>query len=424
MSAYAVFSAVYQGGLFPGFSKYYIEADEDNKKIVFSNVFTLILGLGFLFSLLGTYFQTDIAAMLLQNPGRRRLIYIAVWMLFADTVFAALMHLLKSKELSGKAAYYTTASAVFNLMLNFFFVFYRQRGVEGILLAQLMSGAIVSAGMFPVIVENYSFKINPRVLKNILRFSFPLLIGGIFSTLVDVADRFLLDRFLNKELVGIYSFSYRIAMVMNIFVIAFSTAWTPYFLRIYKEDKSFSAIFGSTFNKLAAMLLFIFLAVSLFAGNFFDISFSGQFLFNPAYKPGLIIIPCVLTGYALRGLISFYSIYPYVTGKSYHFMLSDLTAFIVNIVANYLLIPKIGILGAGIATALSFAAAFIYLFTVSKGIRINYRLKKLLILISSAMIIFIAGGIYDSLPLKILLVIIYTVIIQRTLKPGTDKSFR
>lgn len=420
MSAYSVFAAIYQGGLFSGFSKYFVEAEENKKKDVFSSIFAFILLTSLCLSTLATIFQSNIAQLLLRSPNSGRLIFVAAWMLFSDTIFAILLHLLKTKEQSGKVAYYTLASAIFNLLFNLIFVFYQRKGVEGILLAQLFSGAIVASSMFPIIIDNLRFRINTEFLKKVLIFSLPLLIGGIFSTLVDVADRFILDRFLDVKSVGIYSFSYRIAMLMNVFVISFGTAWTPYFLRIYKNDNALtSELFGKNFTKLLAVSLLIFLAVSLLIGDLFHFKLSGAPLFNGQYEPGIIIIPFVLAGYAFRGLIGFYSVYPYVSGKSYHFLISDSLAFIVNIILNFIMIPMWGILGAAIATMLSFAVGLLYLFVVSRGIKILYQKKELLQIIASAAIIFCTAQIVNSLLLDIVLIIAFTIVIQRVLKIGT-----
>ncbi|MGE5497095.1 MAG: oligosaccharide flippase family protein [Syntrophothermus sp.] len=422
MSAYAVLSAVYQGGLFAGFSKYYVEAEEAQKKTVFSTLFILILLISFTFSYTATEFKTVLSGLLLQSVQYDRLIFIAAWMLFADTVFATMLHLLKTMEQADKATYYTAAMAFFNLLLNIIFVFYQRKGIEGILLAQLFSSSIVAAAMFPLFIENISIRINTAVLKKIILFSFPLLIAGIFSTLVDVVDRFLLDHYLSKTDVGIYSFSYRIAMIMNVFVISFGTAWTPYFLRMYKNEKSYSALFGKNLTKLVSISMMIFLAVALLTGDLFNIDMSGFKFINHSYLPGIVIIPFILTGYAIRGLIGFYSVYPYVSGKSYHFLVCDALAFAVNIGLNLLFIPIWGIKGAAAATMISFAAGLAYLFIISRSIRIVYQLRELGIVLISGLVLYLAAYYINSAAADIIAMVIYAIVVQRTLRIGLPKA--
>lgn len=416
MSAYAVMSAVYQGGLFPGFSKYFLETDDENKrKKIFASCFSLILLTSLVITIISSFFSQKVSSLILGSPQYGRLVLLTAWMLFIDTVFLTVLHLLKTKEESKQVIYYTSLSAVFNLILNFFFVFYLRRGVEGIFLAQLFSGGVIVVIMAGVLKDNFSFRSDNAVLRSILIFSFPLLIAGILSTFVDVADRFILDHFMDKKLVGIYSFSYRIAMVMNIFVISFRTAWTPYSLRLLRKEKDYSILFGHSFTRLIAISLLMFLAVSLFIKDLFGFHLGGGTLFNAEYAPGLVIIPFILLGYMFSGLISFYSVYPYQSGKSYHFLISDLAAFIVNIGLNFILIPKYGILGAAAATMVSFFTGFIYLFVVSRPVKVVYQVKELLTLILYAVAFFLLGKLTDNFWMKLVLVIGFTIVIQRSL---------
>ncbi|HEX2869254.1 MAG TPA: oligosaccharide flippase family protein [Ignavibacteriales bacterium] len=417
MSAYAVMSAVYQGGLFPGFSKYFLETEDENKrKKIFTSCFLLILFISLVITVLASIFSQNVSSLILGNRAYGRLVVLTAWMLFTDTIFLTVLHLLKTREESKQVIYYTSLSALFNLVLNLFFVFYLRRGVEGIFLAQLFSGGVIVVIMTGVLKNNFRMASDSPVLKSILIFSFPLLLAGILSTFVDVADRFILDHFLDKKMVGIYSFSYRIAMIMNIFVISFRTAWTPYSLRLLRhEEKNYGILFGHSFTRLIAISLLIFLAVSLFIKDLFSFHIAGGSLFNAQYAPGIVIIPFILLGYGFSGLISFYSVYPYQSGKSYHFLVSDLLAFIVNVVLNFILIPKSGIMGAGMATLISFFAGFIYLYFVSKPVKIVYETKELLSLLLYAAAFFFLGRLADNFWMNLVLVVGFTIVIQRTL---------
>ncbi|MGE5399379.1 MAG: lipopolysaccharide biosynthesis protein [Ignavibacteriales bacterium] len=416
MSAYAVFVAIYQGGLFSSFSKYYFDSnDEEYKKRTFSSVLNLIFTVSLAFSIAGTIYRVKVSEILLHSGEYAGLILLLIWTLFIDANFMTVIHLLKTKEQSKSVIYYTSISAVTNLILNIFFVFYLKKGIEGILLAQFFTSVIDGVIMSPIIKANYRFGIDRALVKKILKFSYPLLIAGILSTFVDVADRFILDRFLDKSAVGVYSFSYRIALIMNIFIVAFRSAWTPYSLRIINEQKSYNVLFGRSFTKLVSISLLIFLSVALLTDDLFRIQFGTYHFFNPQYSSGTVIIPFVLIGYAFSGIVSFYSVYPYQSGKSYHFLVSDLIAFIFNILLNILLIPKFGITGAAVATMLSFIFSSMYLYLISRSVKVVYQVKELFILLAGTLIIFAVGQSLRILWLDIVLLTVFTIVIQRTL---------
>ena len=413
MSSYAIMSAVYQGGLFAGFSKYYIENDDINAgKRLFTSVFNTIFIISLIISITITIFSKNVSSVILNSDKYSSLIVIAVWMLFFDTLFFTVLHLLKTQEISRKVVISTSFAAIMNFLLNLYFVFYLQINIKGILLAQLISGVLGFAIVLPVLSKNYLPGFDKDVLKKILWFSFPLLIAGIFSTLVDVIDRFILDHMLDKTAVGIYSFSYRIAMIMNVFVISFRTAWTPVSIRLYNSKVSFSKYFGTSFSRLVSFSILIILVVSLLIDDLFSFQIMGFEFFNPKYQPGIIIIPFVLLGYAFSGIVSFYSVYPYVTGKSRHFLISDVLTFVINVILNYLLIPVWGITGAAIATTLSFAVSVIYLRFISKEIKIIYQKKELAVIVLSGIVFFAIGYTQKILWLDILLILSYIFLVK------------
>ena len=154
----------------------------------------------------------------------------------------------------------------------------------------------------------------------------------------NVADRFILNIYVGREQVGLYSFSYRIAMIMSILVASFSTAWSPHSLKLYYSF-DYKLSFGKILNKLVAVSSILLLAVSLLAQYLFNIHIFSFFLFNPVYRAGIVIIPFVMIGYIFNGISAYYSVYPSVSNKSYHILIAEMTAFGVNVLLNIILIP-------------------------------------------------------------------------------------
>lgn len=416
MSAYAVLAALYQGGILSGFTKYFMESkSESERKNIFGTVFLFISGSAFVLSIIMTSLAGDISLLITGSKHNRDLILIAVWMLFFDTLYMTILHLLKTREMPRKVVAVTSFSAVVNLVLNLYFIYMLHLSIKGILLAQFISGAFCFFILLPALKEYYLARFNSPVMKAVLIFSVPILAAGLLSTLVDVADRFILNSLMNKTAVGIYSFTYRIAMIMNLFVISYRTAWTPLSMRLY-NNQNYSQYFGKSLNKLIGMLLLIFITVSLLIDDLFTLNISGTALFDPKYAAGLTIIPYILLGYAFSGIISFYSVYPYVSGKSSHFLVSDALCFIVNISANYLLIPIWGIMGAALATTLSFIAGAAYLWIVSSKIKIEYEYRDMFLIILGGVVFFAAGYYMNLLAVDILLILVYSSILAGVLK--------
>ena len=310
------------------------------------------------------------------------------------------------------------------IIFNVIFVFIYRLSIAGIIFAQLVSSIFLLIIMSRVINKEYVLRIDKNITRILIKFAYPLMFAGFLSAAVDVADRFILNYFLGTSEVGIYSLAYRIAMVMNVFVISFRTAWSPYSLNLFYTN-DYKKSYGGTLSKLVAIGCVILLLLSLFSRYLFEINIGGIILFNPVYKSGIVILPLVLIGYIFSGISTFYSVYPYISNKSYHFLISDLIAFISNIIINILFIPKYGILGAAFATAMGFLLGAAYLFFISRGqIKIDYQTKKLSVIIISALIFLFLGLNLKNIFLDLLVIVAYLLTLQYLAKLNLTRLFR
>jgi O-antigen/teichoic acid export membrane protein len=201
-------------------------------------------------------------------------------------------------------------------------------------------------------------------LRPLLLFALPVVTGAFFSTLLDVSDRFILLYYMSEAEVGVYSFMYRIALGLNVFVIAFRTAWTPAGIELMKrgEYQVNSPHVLKNLLYILALLSLVFLIIS--KAGFTPIPGYGQF-FAGDFSSGIGLIPILLTAYIFSGLVSFFSIFPYTLEKGNYFLKMDLTGIVINAGLNFLLIPLIGVYGAAFSTLIAFFAVFVYISRVS-----------------------------------------------------------
>ncbi len=411
LSFYTILAVVVQAGFQASLTKYYVEAESsDEKKKIFSTTLSTlgIISVMFAFGLILFARQTS---LLLVTTGDYSSIIIAVAVLLViETVAFYNLHLLRAREESKKYVLVVSVSAIINLLFNFIFISSFKFGILGIFLAQIVSSSISLLLSYRFIKNDFSFQIDYRLLKKLFVFSLPLLAAGILSTFVDVADRFLINHYMSAKEVGSYSFAYRIAMVMNIVVISFGSAWNPRSLDDYKK-KIFSATLPVVFTKLFFLLTFVLLAVSLLIDNLFTFQFYGKTFFAKEYYSGIFIIPFILLSYFFRGLSSFYSVYPLTTGKSYHYLIGDLAGFITNILLNVLLIPKYGLLGAAVATLVSYFLIAFYAFMISyKALDFVYEKWQISFMLVTTTTFYLVSSYLNNLALDIILVVGYLLI--------------
>ena len=129
------------------------------------------------------------------------------------------------------------------------------------------------------------------------------------------------------------------------------------------------------------------------------------------YYKAWMFTPYLVVGCVFLSIASFLGAYYTVNKDSKGFLYSSSVAAAINLALNYLLIPKIGIAGAALATAISYIAVFLYrAVDTKKYIFINVFSKKhlvsyiLLMLIGCSMFI-------EGLMSYLLMIIIYIVIL-------------
>jgi len=417
LSVYALASVLYQSGMQSALTKYYLdETTTDGRRKVFSSIFNSAVIVGIILTLIAITLSGQVSKIIFGAERHSSLIILVFTALLFDSICYYGFQLLKTQEKAKRVVKLSFINAIINFILNIVLVYFLRMSIAGIFYAQLISAVILLMLLLPNFSYEYKIYIDKKIMKLVVIFSLPLLASGLLSSAVDVSDRFILNIFTNRNEVGIYSLSYKIAMVMNVFMLAFRTAWIPHAIKVYKQE-NYSHIFGKTFEKLLLGSFLILLIVVLFSPALFEIKIFSRNLLNPDYKAGIIILPYVLTGYMLNGIAGFYSLYPFISSKSVYFLLSDVSAFIINLILNLILIPKFGMLGAAASTAFAFLTSALYLFIVSrKKIIITYPLKEIITIGFTAVVLLIIGMYLRNYFINVMLILIYILIFVRQTK--------
>ncbi|MCR4418043.1 MAG: oligosaccharide flippase family protein [Ignavibacteria bacterium] len=291
-----------------------------------------------------------------------------------------------AEENSKKYVFINSVGALINFILNIILIVVFNSGINGIFLSQIFSSLIIILLAKDVFKNFFTFEVDLRYLKPILVVSFPLLLSGIFTIVVELIDRLLVLKFLGEDQAGIYSFGYRLALIYNLFILSFKSAWIPHYFNLKNiSNEEEARHLGRVFTKLVFISAILILSIQILIKILFEFDFFAFRIFDPKYSASQELIVYVMIGYFFSLMMAFYSIAPYKFNKTIHFLLADLLAMLINLILNFLLIPMIGIKGAAIATMIAFFIGAVYLFFYSKKrIRVTYEISKvaLIVLIS------------------------------------------
>lgn len=220
-------------------------------------------------------------------------------------------------------------------------------GIGYIFLANLISSAVTLVTLLPFVVH-VPLKFNPSLLKEMLSYSFPLLILGIAGimnqTIYTILYPLLVpDHAEAMEGLGIYGANYKIAIVMVMFIQAFRFAYEPFIFAQNKERGD---------NKLQAysdaMKYFVIFALLIFMGVMFYLDILKYFI-SSHYFSGLKVVPVIMLAELFFGIFFNLSLWYKLTDKTVWGMWFSLLGLAVTVALNVVLVPLMGYMGCAVA---------------------------------------------------------------------------
>ncbi|MCK4442185.1 MAG: polysaccharide biosynthesis C-terminal domain-containing protein, partial [Sulfurovaceae bacterium] len=239
-------------------------------------------------------------------------------------------------------------------------------------------GTLIGAFIFFIIGLVYmkkrdyiSMHYKKEKIKSILNISVPLIPHVLGGVIIAVSDRLFIEKMVNIEAVGIYSVGYMFGMVVLLFSDAFVKAWSPWFYKNLAQptDSKKQKIVKYTY----IYIFFIFILAIL-------ISIIGElilpYVVDEKFYGASEFILWVALGYAIFGVYQIFFPYLVHINKTSFLAFSTVTAAILNLIFNYLLIKQFGAIGATYATIIAFiVSAGLVFWYQSKSYPMPWRLK-------------------------------------------------
>jgi len=189
------------------------------------------------------------------------------------------------------------------------------------------------------------------------------------------------------------------------------------------EDPDAKTLFSRIFTLFTALGMFVFLAVSFFSYELVSIPLpGGHFLIPPAYWLGLHIVPVALLAYVFQGWYYNFSVGIYLNKQTKYLIHATLVGGAVSLVLTALLVPKIGMMGAAIATALSFGSmSAALLFYSQREYHIPYDWGSVGVVSAAAGVAFSAWWLIPSLQIwwaEALLLLAFAIVVRGVIGRG------
>ena len=273
----------------------------------------------------------------------------------------------------GYSVKYTIASfisASATTVLNVIALAILKMGLQGLFLSTLIAQFLTL--LYLVFTskawEYFSVKsIRPTVFKRVGAYSIPLIPNNLAWWVVNASDRTIIAHFLGTAANGIYSIANKFPNVFINFYNILNLSWTET-VSLHFDDEDRDEFLTETMTSL----------FKLFAAACFGIVACMPFVFpiliNEKYVAGYDQILILMYAMLFRVLVGLYSCIYVAQKNAKKIAYTSISAAIINITVNLILINKIKIFAASISTLVAFFSMFIIRYIdVNKTVHMQIR---------------------------------------------------
>ena len=365
------------------FRSYYDYDDEEKRRMVVSTTFFCILLISVVSAGILLPFSKQLAAIILKGDKYAKFIFLVVLNTCIGSLNGISFAVFRAKKESKKYAAISVLSFILGATLNIYFVVVLKQGVWGIIVAGFISGVISTIVLYSFIWRELKFIFNLEETNKLLSFGIPLVPTDLAAWVLTMADRFFLDHYSTRAEVGLYSLGYKFGSLIHILIVNPFSLISP--VMIYSEEKSKDA--PEFYAKLTTYFIFVGLFMSL------GISALAQDVLRlMAAKPfwsAYTVAPLICLSYVVYGSRGLLSVGIGLKRKTKYFPPMYLGAAGVNIVLNFLFIPKYGMMGAAVATLLSYLSMIpIRYYVGRKFFRVDYEWMRIVKMIIVAILLY------------------------------------
>ncbi|MCX5679374.1 MAG: oligosaccharide flippase family protein [Candidatus Omnitrophica bacterium] len=278
------------------------------------------------------------------------LMLLAIVVAFANAIISMLTTLFQLQKKSISYAIFLNSKTIMEIVVSLFLIIVVGLKWQGRIVG-ISAASLVFLVIAILIFRNHkvSFKFPTHHGRQIILLGLPLILVHASGWANEMIDKLMINNLINVASTGLYSVGYKFGMVVMMVETAFSRAWLPFFyetvsknnksddLRIVRVTYMYIAgliVFAIFFGLLGKYLLYFMVDKKFFA--------AGQFIF------------LVSMAYCFDGIWKMFIGYLIYKGKTRTYLYIILISAIVNITLNYILLQRIGLIGAAWATFISF----------------------------------------------------------------------
>jgi O-antigen/teichoic acid export membrane protein len=256
----------------------------------------------------------------------------------------------RGRALLGSALIHTAASVGLGLYL----VVGRGLGAAGLLAGMAGASAVHALTHGWLVRAQISLSFRASMFRQAAVYSIPIIPHSLGGILFMYTGKYVASHFVSVASIGLYEFADKLAMVFKLLEQSFHHAIGPTFMRESKADRAAARErFAGIVTRWAALYSLLFLAMALLFKEAIVL------VLAPAYRDCYAFVPVLMTGYLFQGLYGFAANALLFEKKTHWIPAISLTAGLLSVGLNLVLLPRIGMIAVAWTTLAAFAVTFV-----------------------------------------------------------------
>jgi O-antigen/teichoic acid export membrane protein len=364
-----------------------------------------------------------------------------IYILFFDTLTVLPFARLRLQERPRKYALIKVVNVVLTILIVLYYLrfcpqryavnpndplllFYNPKiGIGYYIIANAVSSAITMLLLWDE-WQGFSFQFDSKLWKEVMTYAYPLVIVGFGGMINEMLSRLVYSYVLHlpeleeKRQLGIFGASYKVAVLITMFIQVFKMAAEPFFFK-QSGDENAPRTYARVTKFFVIACCFMWLAIVFNLPLIAKLAYGKNFA---SYYEGVHIIPILAMGSIFLGTYYNLSVWYKITNNTWTGAWITIAGAVITIILNIWWIPIYGYTGSAWATFICYAFMMIISYVLGqKHYRIPYAWKKLTAYLVIAVLLYglqllLALWVTNTIALTaagLLLFMVYVLLISR-----------
>lgn len=240
------------------------------------------------------------------------------------------------------------SSSILSVAFGVLAVFWANKKLEARIFTDMTVKLVFAVVLLTIVIRSGKKLFDKDYWKFGLKFNIPLLPHFLSTYALNHADRLMIGELIGNAEVGYYSIASTIASALQLFVTSLDNALQPYIYNSLKAE-------DYTNVRKNTRWLFLLIAVMCVLPMAFApeiiIVFAGR-----SYASAIYVVPPISASVYFIFVYSMFSKVSFYNQKTQLISFASICCALINIILNYICIPKFGYIAAGYTTLVSYIA--------------------------------------------------------------------